>query len=256
MFVILWGGLEVAQGAEPIDVPPSSFTQGDAAQPDAPPRSVRLSAFRLDAGEVTVRAFEAFVSSAGHQDPAVWGAGWPWHQAHPGGAGPAARAAGRDDQHPVVAVTWHEADAYCRWSGGRLPTEAEWERVACDGAGPYAWGDSEDAPAAWYAGSKYGLVDTVMTQPAGQADPATVGALGAQHMAGNVWEWTADWYSRDSYAAGDATDPTGPASGTWRVLRGGSYMNLPSYCRCTHREPARPERVAFTVGFRCAYPSR
>lgn len=176
--VILWAGLGMAWGVDPLDVPPGSFTQGDDTQPDAAPRSVYLSGFRLDADEVTVRDFEVFVASSGYQDPAVWGSSWSWHQVNPDGAGPAARAAGRGGSHPVVAVTWHEADAYCRWRGGRLPTEAEWERVACDGVGPYPWGASEDVAAAWYAGSKYGVVETVATQPAGQADPAMVSTLG------------------------------------------------------------------------------
>ncbi|MFT4974810.1 MAG: sulfatase modifying factor 1 [Myxococcota bacterium] len=250
-------GSHAVGATPPIAVPATTFTQGAATLPDAPPRTVVLSAFWLDAHEVTIQAFEQFTAAPGYRDQAVWADGWAWHQQNPDGAGAAARRAGRGPDHPVVAVSWHEADAYCRWRGGQLPTEAQWERVACDGDGPYAWGDDESAPAAWYAGSKYGRVESVQTRPASQADPSTISSLGALHMAGNVWEWTADWYHRDSYASdGEATtDPTGLEAGTWRVLRGGSYMNLPSYCRCTHREPARPERVSFTVGFRCAYTS-
>lgn len=255
MSAILLAGVLPAWSAPPVSVPAGAFTQGAPDLPDAPPRTVTLSAFRLDAHEVTVQDFERFAASAAYNDAAVWGDGWAWHQQNPDGAGAAARRAGRSDDHPVVAVSWHEADAYCRAAGGRLPTEAEWERVACDGRGPYAWGDSETVDAAWYAGSKYGRVERVETQPAARAAPEAVTSLGAMHLAGNVWEWTADWYHREGYTQGDAADPTGPDSGTWRVLRGGSYMNLPSYCRCTHREPARPERAAFTVGFRCAYSS-
>lgn len=246
--------LSAAHATPRVDVPAGTFTQGLAGSPDAPPRTVTLSGFQIDVHEVSVADFEQFVRDPAHQDPAIWAEGWDWHEQHPDGAGAVNRRAGRDAQHPVVAVSWFEADAYCRWRGGRLPTEAEWERVACDGAGPYAWGDSESVPVAWYAGSKYGMVSSVQTLPVHQADPQTHTSLGVVHMAGNVWEWTADWYDRDGYTE-PATDPTGPSSGTWRVLRGGSYMNLPSYCRCTHREPALPQRVAFTTGFRCAYPS-
>ncbi len=84
------------------------------------------------------------------------------------------------------------------------------------------------------------------TRPVAEAAPASIPASGLLHMAGNVWEWTSSPYTRD---------PGAPAAGPWRSLRGGSFMNLPSYATCTHREPARPDRVAFSTGFRCAYSS-
>ena len=116
----------------------------------------------------------------------------------------------------------------------------------------YPWGDDSDRTFRTNDIAKYGLLDSVRTAPVSEQDPALASPVGALHMAGNVWEWTSDWYDRDG-TRGDATDPKGPPQGTWKVLRGGSYMNLPSYCTCTHREPAEPTRVALTTGFRCAW---
>ena len=118
-------------------------------------------------------------------------------------------------------------------------------------------GDSEEVAATWYSGGKFGHIQAVHTDAVTDQDPTLSSPLGLLHTAGNVWEWTADHYHREGYAPPGvaATDPTGPNQGTWRVLRGGSFMNLPSYCTCTHREPATPDRVAFTTGFRCAYPA-
>lgn len=225
-----------------IQVPAGTWQLGDAGQPDAPVETVALDGFALDRAEVTVADFEAWVTAGGYRTRAHWSdAGWSWAQANPQGAGADARAAGRSGDHPVVAVTWFEADAYCRAQGGRLPTEAEWERAACGGLDrDYPWGDDQGVDAAWYGQAKHGHLSAVDTVPAATQDPALASPEGFVHMAGNVWEWTASDY-----------DP----AGTWRVLRGGSYMNLPSYCACAHREPARPERSAFTTGFRCAWSS-
>lgn len=259
--LVLWFPLLVSspvRAGEAVDVPAATFRQGSDGVPDERPRDVSLSAYRIDRTEVSIAAFERFMAEAA-ADPESWSQdGWAWHQAHPDGAGAALRAAGRGDEHPVVAVTWFEADAFCRAAGGTLPTEAQWEHAACGAGGqPYAWGDSDQVAAAWYSGGKFGHVDAVRTQPVADQDPGLASPLGLLHTAGNVWEWTADSYHRDSYLpAGVAvTDPTGPRSGPWRTLRGGSFMNLPSYCTCTHREPAAPDRVALTTGFRCAYPS-
>lgn len=227
---------------------------GDGRSPDAPGRTVSLGAFRIDRTEVTIAAFERFVVAAWSERGAWSEDGWAWATAHPGGAGMDARASGRPDDHPVVAVTWFEADAYCRWAGGRLPTEAQWERAACGGGSQrYPWGDDPDQPFRTNDIAKFGHLDSVRTAAAADQDPALASPAGALHMAGNVWEWTADWYHRAGTAEDGAVDPAGPDAGTWRVLRGGSYMNLPSYCTCTHREPAEPARVALTTGFRCAW---
>lgn len=212
---------------------PVEFPAGPSGAPGG-------GAFALDRTEVSVQDFERFVAEGWSTD-AHWSAGGrAWRQAHPEGAGPDTRRAGRDPTHPVVAVTFWEAEAFCAWRGGRLPTEWEWERAASGDRGSrYPWGDAQDAPAQWYAGSKYGQIHSVNTRPVDNSDPATDSPQGVRHLAGNVWEWTASVYS--------------PKVDTWRTLRGGSFLNLPSYATATHREPARPERVAFTTGFRCAY---
>ena len=241
--------------AQQADVPAGSFSRGSGATPDETPRrDITLSAYRIDLHEVTVGEFERFVAE-GYDEQSHWSApGWSWQQANPASERTDLRAADRTDDHPVVGVSWYEADAYCRWKGGSLPTEAQWERASC-GEGRFAWGDDEEVDAVWYSGSKYGHITGVMTDPAASADPSLASPMGLLHTAGNVWEWTADWYHRAAYETGPDTDPTGPATGTWKTMRGGSFMNLPSYCTCTHREPARPDRVSLTVGFRCAYSS-
>lgn len=240
-------------------VPAGETVQGQAGLPDAPPRTVRLSAFRVHRTEVSVARYEDFVAQGGYGTPELWSEGGrAWLEAHPEGAGAAARRAGRDTDHPVLAVTFWEAEAYCAWAGGALPTEAQWERAACgDGERRFPWGDGEEGvTVAWYAGGKYGHLTEPRTEPVGQADPSASGPYGALHMVGNVWEWTRDTYHREAWAEGEAaTDPVGTRETPWRTLRGGSYMNLPSYSTCAHREPARPDRVAFTTGFRCVFPA-
>ena len=240
--------------------PKASFTEGaffrgSGRTPDDTPRhEVQLSAFSIDIHEVRISDFENFVKN-GWSNDANWSVeGKKWRNKNPNGAGTENRQAGRYNSHPVVAVTWYEADAYCRWKGGSLPTEAQWERAACAGKNQrFPWGESEDVEAVWYSGGKYGHLQSVLTKPVHQSPPNQRTQDGLMHTVGNVWEWTQDWYHRESYKEKESPNPKGPESGTWKTLRGGSFMNLPSYCSCTHREPASPERVAFTIGFRCVY---
>lgn len=216
---------------------------------------VTLDAFAIDQTEVSVGQFEHFVRQSWGDDD-VWSpAGLEWRDNHPNGSGRLLRSAGRRDDHPVVAVTWYEADAYCRWRDGRLPTEAEWERAACfNSTGPYPWGSGLRDGVRWSLKETTNDAMTVSTAPVGEDSSPT--AMGLRHMIGNVWEWTSDWYHRDAYQSATTTNPRGPGNGLWKTLRGGSFMNLPSYSTCTHREPADPSVVRYTAGFRCAYSSR
>lgn len=242
--------------AEPVAVPAGTFRMGGGKSPDErPARDVTVRAFRIDATEVSVAAFERFVAAGGYTDARWWPeAGRAWLAEHPEGAGAALRASDRAGEHPVVAVTWYEADAYCRWRGGALPTEAQWERAACAPGARYPWGDEQNFDAVWYGGGKFGQVASVATHAVHDQAPALRSPFGLLHAAGNVWEWTADAYDANFYAEAPATDPVNTADRPWRTLRGGSFMNLPSYCSCTHREPAAPDVARLTAGFRCAYP--
>lgn len=242
--------------AETASFPATSFQMGSGQTPDeSPARTVTLKPYRIDLTEVSVREFEQFVANGWHIDTHWTPEGLAWRTQNPEGAGSIHRKAGRGDNHPVVAVTWYEADAYCHWKGGRLPTEAEWEQAACNGQqeGRFAWGDDEMVEAPWYSAGKYGHLQSVLTERVDDAPDTQRTNDGLYHTTGNVWEWTADWYHATYYQNGEHNNPTGPETGTWKTLRGGSFMNLPSYCTCTHREPARPTRVAYTTGFRCVY---
>ena len=255
----VWGAApgagEAPQASDSIaSIPAGSFTQGSGRAPDErPPRQVGQSAFRIDLFEVTVAQFERFAAQGYRQQDLWTPEGWRWAQQNPGGAGAELRAAGRGGEHPVVAVSWYEADAYCRWKGGRLPSEAQWERACRPEGAAYPWGDADLLGAIWADFTGHAVIEGVVTAPVQQQDARLVSPWGLLHAAGNAWEWTADSYHAETYAAGDAQDPLVEGVSPYRVLRGGSFMNMPSYCTCTHREPARPEQVRLTVGFRCAY---
>jgi formylglycine-generating enzyme required for sulfatase activity len=253
-----------------------AFAEGDAAE--LPVHCVRLSPFRLDATAVTNDEFAAFVAATGHVtdaerhassavfhllvDPAadVAGAvaGTPWWSNVRGATwrspeGGSSSVAGRGD-HPVVHVSWHDAAAYAEWAGKRLPTEAEWEYAARGGlAGKrFPWGDALRECNVFrgrFPDRPLGRVGTV----AAGAGPQN--AYGLANLVGNVWEWCADWFSEAYYAQSPPDDPQGPAGGSERAMRGGSYLCHDSYCR-RYRVSARtsntPDSSAGNLGFRCA----
>lgn len=225
-------------------VPAGSFTMGcsgDAqCEPDElPAHEVGLSAFHLDETEVTVQRYRACVEAGVCNQNGFDAAACTWGRA--------------DDLLPINCVSFAQAQRFCEWTGARLPTEAEWERAARgDDGRRYPWGNDEAS-----------CVNAVVAEGARRAcsrqgpEPvATVGQSGPyghHDLAGNVWEWTADWYGPSFYSESSTTNPRGPAGGGERVVRGGGWMaGDPSSVRTTHREGAEPDTHSPTTGFRCA----
>ena len=153
-----------------------------------------------------------------------------------------------DEELPVVCVSWPAAVDYCEWTGQRLPTEAQWERTARgDTHSRYPWGEA--APTCDHA--RHDGCGEVTRR----VDDASIGTspTGARDMAGNVWEWVADWYDEEAYGRRRSRyDPKGPAHGEVRVLRGGSFYDSASSLRTSYRYGLSPQYGYSNVGFRCA----
>lgn len=260
-----------------VDIPAGTFRMGtdDGLPYEGPAHTVSVSAFRLDAHEVTNARFAAFVARSGYvteSERLGWsGVFMPAQQAWqvvPGASwkhpeGPRSSLAGRQ-RHAVVHVSFADAAAYCRTVGGRLPREAEWEWAARGGLHDrrYPWGDVFAPGGRAMANTWQGLFPRRDLGTDGQRGVGPVGRFppngyGLYDMAGNVWEWTADWFAADYYArSAGARDPRGPASGHERVTRGGSWMCADNYCRgyrVAARQRTPPDSGLDNLGFRCAY---
>jgi len=261
----------------------------DAVRTDGegPVRSVRLSPFAIDVVAVSNADFAAFVADTGYRTEAE-AYGWsfvfasllpgsaragaqrseqaPWWCAVPGASWRQPLGAGStvDDlgDHPVVHVSWNDALAYASWCGGRLPTEAEWEYAARGGlpAARYPWGDELVPDGEHRCNIWQGRFPTRNTGEDGYLATAPVSAyepngFGLYNTSGNVWEWCADWWST-AHAPDAVRDPTGPTTGTGKVMRGGSYLCHASYCnryRVAARTSNTPDSSSGNQGFRVAY---
>jgi formylglycine-generating enzyme required for sulfatase activity len=263
-------------GMTMLYVPEGEFLMGvpldapGADDDEKPQRKVYLDAFWIDQTEVTNEMFERFVRGTGYETDAEkedWGwvcidgncnktEGANW--LHPHGA--QSHLDGLE-KHPVVQVSWYDAQAYCEWAERRLPTEAEWEKAARGTDGyHYPWGKQD------IAGTLVNFCDSncslpnadqsiddgyEFTAPVGSY-PAGASLYNALDMAGNVWEWVADWYDERYYQNAPLRNPQGPDYGESRTQRSGSWDNGIDLLNAANRVPALPSDRNYSRGFRCA----
>jgi formylglycine-generating enzyme required for sulfatase activity len=250
---------------------------GYPADGEGPVREVVVAAFQIAATAVTNARFAKFVRATGYTTEAqrfgfsyVFGGfltpevaasapeveSVPWWREVPGAtwSRPEGRGSTVDDRqnHPVVHVSWNDAQAFCAWSGTRLPTEAEWEYAARGGLEQrvFPWGDELTPGGQHRANTWQGMFPILNTAQDGYPGTAPVRAyepngFGLYNTVGNVWEWCADWFGTDHAAV--------PAEGVARVMRGGSYLCHESYCtryRVAARSKNTPDSSTGNIGFR------
>lgn len=278
-----------------VDVPGGTFLMGtDYAEafPDdgeGPVREIALAPFRMDRFPVTNELFSRFVIETNYSTDAEQ-FGWsfvfwshlpsarvhelvadtvadaPWWCMVRGAKwsspeGPGSHIKSRA-HHPVVHVSWRDAQAYCTWSGQRLPTEAEWEYAARGGLEQklYPWGDKLRPNGQHFCNIWQGEFPKYDTAEDGYSGTCPVDAFpangyGLYSLSGNTWEWCADWFSKDFHPTGPRVGPLGPSEGEAKVMKGGSFLCHKSYCnryRVAARTSSTPDSSTSHIGFRCA----
>jgi formylglycine-generating enzyme required for sulfatase activity len=236
-----------------ILIPAGEFEMGSSVgdADERPVHTVNVGAFYIDMYEVTNAQYKEFVDATSHESPVYW-----------------KYSNFNESDQPVVGITWDDANAYAKWAGKRLPTEAEWEKAARGGlmGKKYAWGDSSTPPsragnfADETAKKVFKKWDVINGYDDGFSHPAPVGCFdsngyGVCDMMGNVWEWCSDWYDSGYYSKSSKDNPKGPSTGQEHVIRGGSWFSDKDYLRVSNRynyNPSYTMKEAANIGFRCA----
>jgi formylglycine-generating enzyme required for sulfatase activity len=218
-------------------VPAGGFLMGseNGDQEIRPIHVVHIDDYYIDKFEVTVGQYERFLGATARKPPRHWEQIDLNHH--------------RD--RPVVGVDWEDAQAYCAWTGKRLPSEAEWEKAAKGSDGRiYPWGNESLTTKKAKFGQccewkGYELLNDVSSNEEGKSP------YGVYNLAGNVREWTLDWYDGEYYSKSPSSNPRGPEAGGERVIRGGSWANSNKYLQTTNRDREQPSLRSSTIGFRC-----
>jgi sulfatase modifying factor 1 len=268
----------------------TEYPDGFPRDGEGPVRRIELDAFLIDSHPVTNTRFRRFVHSTGYRTDAehfgwsfvFWAhipeakfhnvvtdtvAAAPWWCQVPGASwstpeGPGSDVSARGD-HPVVHVSWNDAVAYCKWSGQRLLTEAEWEYAARGGLEQklYPWGDKLRPGGTHRCNIWQGEFPRQDTGDDGYRGTCPVEAFppndfGLFSMTGNTWEWCSDWFDSEFHKTGPTKNPIGPPGGSERIMKGGSYLCHKSYCnryRVAARTSNTPDSSTSNIGFRCAH---
>ena len=212
-----------------------------------PDRLVYLKNYWIDQYEVSNAKYLEFVNATGHR-PALDDS-CETDKCNNGNLWKGNTFPERIKNQPVTQVSWHDAVAYCKWRGKRLPSEAEWEKAARGPSGnKYPWGNASPKKRSTYQRKwrgEFTLTDV-------NSYPNGVSIYGVYNMAGNVWEWVDDWYHINYYRIGRRKNPKGPATGEFKMVRGGSWVNFPDTLRSALRRWSRPDVRFNDTGFRCA----
>lgn len=221
---------------EMVCIPEGPFAMGSSEEgtpkSERPAHTVHLDPFYIDRCPVTNEQYRMFTLATGHRAPPHWRRG---------------NYALGMDEHPVVNVSWRDAQAYAEWAGKRLPTEAEWEKTARGtDERNYPWGNRFVEGERCNNTNSFGSTTPVNEFPDGRSP------YGVWDMAGNVYEWCADYYDEEYYETGPDVDPRGPEEGRERAVRGGCFAESRAAVRTTYREGLRQEETSDRIGFRCA----